>query len=403
MNVHKRFGAEGVQGLGGGMVSAASQQNLQKAEDLCRKGRPRDAVPFLMLALEDENNLDADIQMAFLSPNKPAVVEVLENAEVKGRRLLKRRLGPNTFSDDGPHVGNFGMIVETRPYMRVLQALVRMYFENGKYTKSTETMIEMMRLCPADNMNQRSWLGSMLLRVGRHADALYFAQVWIDADEGDGTPPLRGGTAFQAPHRELCSEAREKALSDPYFSPAVLLHTAALAAFHLWGACPQAAQYLRLAARANPHILVKILGRRSAPDEMNMLPRGINGPEEAQDYRWLTQDLWTEARVWGWITSDPVINRELLKICSRPDCTAQETRPTQFKQCAACHQVTYCAQTCQKSDWKRHRAECQEHQRIKKTIKNFDQGKPNTTNVPIISTDFPVGGPPVAFDGTKFL
>ncbi|KAJ7493837.1 hypothetical protein FB451DRAFT_1336012 [Mycena latifolia] len=402
MNVHKRFGAEGAHGLGGGMVSAASQQNLQKAEDLCRKGRPMDAVPFLREALKDANNLDADIQMAFLSPDKPTAVEVLEDAEVKGRAIMKRRLGPDAFSDDGPHVGKFGMILDTRPYMRVLQALVRMYFETGKYTRSAETMIEMLRLCPGDNMNQRSWLGSMLIRVGRYADALYFAQVWIDSTEGDGTPP-RGGTVFKAPSRELFSAAREKSLSDPFWSPAVLLHTCALAAFHLWGACPQAAQYLRIAARANPHILSKILGRRSQPDGLNMHARGINGPEEAQDYRWLTQDLWTEAHAWGWITSDATLNGELLKICSHPDCAAQETKPTQFKQCAACHQVTYCGQPCQKADWKRHKHECQEHQEMKKTIKDFEKSKPNTTNVPIFSADLAAGMGPVTYDGTKFL
>ncbi|KAJ6575749.1 hypothetical protein DFH09DRAFT_915347 [Mycena vulgaris] len=369
-----------------------------------------DAVPFLKEALKDENNLDAYIQMAFLSPDKPSVVDVLETAELKGRALLKRHLGSDAFSDSGPHVGKFGMSLDTRPYiydtvsyMRVLQAQVRMYFETEKYTRSVETMIEMMRLCPGDSMNQRSWLGSMLLRVGRYADALYFAQTWIAATEGEGTPPERGGTAFKAPHRDLFSEEREKLLSEPFWSPAILLHTAALAAFRLWGDCPQAAQYLRIAARANSHILSKILGRRSRPDGMNMHARGINSPEEAQDYRWLTQDLWTETRAWNWITSDIVLNRELLKICSHPDCAAQETKPTQFKQCAACHQVTYCAQPCQRADWKRHKAECREHAQLKKTIKDFEKNKPNTTKIPILSADFGTGGAPITYDGTKFI
>ncbi|KAJ7452748.1 hypothetical protein B0H11DRAFT_283446 [Mycena galericulata] len=402
MNVSKRFGAEGVHGLGGGMVSAASQQNLQKAEDLCRKGRPKDALPFLREAMKDENNLDADIQMAFLR-DKFAVAQVLEAAELKGRALMKRRLGPDAFSDNGPHVGNFGANLDTRPYMRVLQAQVRVYFETEKYKRSAETMIEMLRLCPGDSMNQRSWLGSLLLRLGRYADALYFAQVWIDATEGDGTPPPRGGTAFQAPRRSLLSEEREKTLSDPFWSPAIQLHNAALASFKLWGDCPEAAQYLRMAVRANPHILVKILGRRSRPGEMNMHARGVNSPEEAHDYRWLTQDLWTETRAWNWITSDATINRELLRICSHPDCSAQETKTTQFKRCGRCRQGSYCSQTCQRGDWKRHKTECREHIALRKTIKDFEANKPNRTNVPIYSTDFVAGGPPVTYDGSQFI
>ncbi|KAJ7105501.1 hypothetical protein C8R43DRAFT_1046632 [Mycena crocata] len=394
MNVHKRFGAEGVHGLGGGMVSAASQK---KAEDLCRKGRPNDAVPFLLEAIKDKNNLDAFIQMAFLSPTKTEAVENLEMTKSIGRGVMERRLGPDAFSDGGPHVGNFGTILDTRPYMRVLQALVRMYFETEKYTKSVETILEMMRLCPGDYMNQRSWLGSLLLRVGRYADALFFEQVWIDVTEGDGTPPPRGGTVFQAPHHQLFSAEREKRLSDPLWSPAVHLHNAALASFHLWGATPQAEQYLRIAARANPHILVKILGRRSVPDGLNMHSRGVNGPEEAQDYRWLTQDLWTENR------ADITVNSELLKLCAQPQCTAAETKPTEFKQCAACHQVTYCGPTCQRADWKRHKTECRQHTEIKKTIKDFEAGKPNRTNIPMLSTDFRTGGAPVTYDGEKFL
>ncbi|KAJ6485475.1 hypothetical protein C8R47DRAFT_1048058 [Mycena vitilis] len=398
MNMHKWHGEEGVKGLGGGIVSAASQDNLRKAEDLCQKRRPNEAVPFLLEAIKDPNNLDADLQMAFLC-DKPFAVKTLENAEFKGRTILKQRLGATAFSDAGPYIGKFGLQLDTRPYMRILQAQVRVYFETGAYTKS---------VCPMDVMNQRSWLGSLLLRVGRYADALFFAQGWIDATEGDD-PPLRGGTAFQAPRRELLSEQRERSLStNSQWAPAIQFHTAALAAFRLWGVCPQASQYLRLAARSNPHILVKILGRRSQPTHMNMHSRGINSPEEAQDYLWLTQDLWTETQAWNWITNDATVNAELLKICSRAECTEIETKPTQFKRCAGCHQVTYCGPICQKEDWKSHKKECRQQTQLKKTIKEFEANKSNTTKIPSFHVDMrplAVGGAPVMYDGRtgKFL
>jgi hypothetical protein len=50
--------------------------------------------------------------------------------------MLNDSLGPDCFSDTGGHVGNFWKILETRPYMRVLQAQVRLYFENKQFSKS---------------------------------------------------------------------------------------------------------------------------------------------------------------------------------------------------------------------------------------------------------------------------
>jgi hypothetical protein len=108
-----------------------------------------------MKALEDKNNFDAEIQMAYLSPDLSFSVEVLEFAEVKGlapsvrsllsisynsspaRALLMDRLGADCFADDGPCVGKFcsAELLLTRPYMRVLQALVRMCFETKQYEK----------------------------------------------------------------------------------------------------------------------------------------------------------------------------------------------------------------------------------------------------------------------------
>jgi len=50
--------------------------------------------------------------------------------------VVKKRLGDDCFDDDGDCVGHFWGLLETRPYMRVLQALVRLYFEDEQYEKS---------------------------------------------------------------------------------------------------------------------------------------------------------------------------------------------------------------------------------------------------------------------------
>jgi hypothetical protein len=53
-----------------------------------------------------------------------------------GRAFLQQRLGKDCFNNDSQQVGNFWSILETRPYMRVLQALVRLYFEEGRFEES---------------------------------------------------------------------------------------------------------------------------------------------------------------------------------------------------------------------------------------------------------------------------
>ena len=55
-----------------------------------------------------------------------------------GRAHLIRQFGPDCFEDDraGSRVGQFWSLLETRPYMRILQATVRLTFEIRDYRKS---------------------------------------------------------------------------------------------------------------------------------------------------------------------------------------------------------------------------------------------------------------------------
>ncbi|KAJ7201991.1 hypothetical protein B0H12DRAFT_1162915 [Mycena haematopus] len=373
----KRYGPEGQYGIGGGgIVSAESQRNLEIAEDLCRKGRPNEAVPFLEIAMKDRNNVDAEIQMAYLSPDLLFSVKVLESAEKRARALLLKRLGSDCFDDGGPSVGRFwdAALLPTRPYMRVLQALVRMCFETKQYDKGVRTVIEMLRLCPGDNLNQRWWLAPMLIRTGRFADALFFCQLWVQSAKS-GTTPIRGGTVFKAPSDKLLIPETE----ETYATTAAcgMVHNAALAAFKLWGRSPQASQLLRIAARTNPGILAKIVGRRARPTQGKLTHSGFNGPDEAHDYLWVAQDLWMTPDVWDWVNEDPAA-AVILKSCNRPECPVQETEATQFKRCAACRLVFYCGPSCQKDDWRRHKSECISEVKKKTAIKNVQKGKPNT-------------------------
>lgn len=128
---------------------------------------------------------------------------------------------------------------------------------------NSEAAIEMLRLCPGDNLGQRTWLGSLLLRADRVSDALSFVQAWLSpaADKGEIIP--HGGTDFRKPSSEPLSASSEERLSD--FTQGALVYTAAIASFKLFGSCPLSSQYLRIAAKLNPIILVKILAKLKPP------------------------------------------------------------------------------------------------------------------------------------------
>ncbi|KAI0959817.1 hypothetical protein AcW1_004533 [Taiwanofungus camphoratus] len=352
--MNRRLGVENVLGVGGGAISREAQKNLDKAEDLCRRNKPEKALPFLFKALEDGNNLDAAVQMAFLMPNLDLSMRVLEGAEQRGRAILVSLFGPKSFDDDGEQVGHFWGLIETRPYMRVLQAIVRIAFEKKDYDKSANTIIEMLRLCPGDNMGQRDWLGSVLLKAGRSEQALSFAQAWLAPETVRvGVPPERGGCTFEPPSKEPFTEERYKKLCK--FCSAELAYTGALATFKLWGNCELARQYLSIAARNNPHVLLKILAKIEQPRNLNMMPRTFNGPEQAHDYLWLTQDLWMAPDVWAWADGDVDAKGCVLKTCSREGCGKREEKVAGFKRCGACKDAVYCGQECQKEDWKTHK------------------------------------------------
>ncbi|KAF8963242.1 hypothetical protein BDZ97DRAFT_1821224 [Flammula alnicola] len=389
--MNRRHGMEAMMGLGGGMVSEESRRNLEKAEDLCRKRKPNLAVPYLLKAIKDNNNLDAIIQVAFLL-DMPGAIEALEAAELRGRVILKKALGNDCFDDEGDSVGHFWGILETRPYMRVLQALVRLYFESGRVKESAQTIIEMLRLCPGDNMGQRSWLGSILCQDGRYADALHFSQEWLSDETCKiGTPPPRGGTAFKDPVRNFLKSKKE----DLKWADGATLYTAALASFKLFGDYEESREYLKVAAKTNPNVLLKILARVQRPSKLNNDPRTMNGPEDAQDYLWLTQNLWMEDDVWNWANTNPAVKNVVLKVCSRAACGMREVRAAEYKRCSACHLVSYCSVACQKDDWPNHKPACLAHRKQKATLRAFQLGKapPRDSPMPMFATDV-LGGMP---------
>ena len=74
---------------------------------------------------------------------------------------------------------------------------------------------------------------------------------------------------------------------------------------------------------------------------LNSDARTPNGPEDAQDYLWLTQDLWMKDDVWNWANNSVDAKNVVLKICSRESCGAKEQQVAEYKRCSACHRVCF--------------------------------------------------------------
>ncbi|KAH8827680.1 hypothetical protein DL96DRAFT_1527549 [Flagelloscypha sp. PMI_526] len=384
--LNQKYRAELEAGLGYGAVNERAREILEKAWDLARKRRTTEARTHLDQALAlDPNNLDAYILGASLSIVEHAL-GVLKYAEKRGKTILKLKLGKNAFEDSGPSVGKFWEILETRPYIRVLSQQIYCFMMVKKYKECCDTICESLRLCPSDNEGNSCFLGSVLLHLNRNSDALYFSQFQIGQILQPAPYPPYGGTLFSNPRRSLLDKDQERRLED--WVPGYTLYTAALSSFRLWGAdSHEARQYLHLAVRANPHILVRVLGKVSKPAQRNMEPRSLNSNADAHDYLWLAQDLWTKPSVWEWANNDEVVKSFVLKPCSRAKCPKREIKIREFQRCSGCHQPVYCSSACQSQDWVNHKKACKEHKNMKAARHAFSLGRDIPEDFMVIGKD----------------
>ncbi|KAJ3846455.1 hypothetical protein EV368DRAFT_69906 [Lentinula lateritia] len=124
-----RFGLEESRGLASGsLVSAESLQYQKMADNLCAQGKPNEAAPFMFMLKAWRTRT-----MWIHSPPLLLCIKIIvklwkywrmENCESS----LESKYGPDAFKDGGL-VGQFNEVMNMRPYMCLLQAIVRVAVE----------------------------------------------------------------------------------------------------------------------------------------------------------------------------------------------------------------------------------------------------------------------------------
>ncbi|KAJ7888611.1 hypothetical protein B0H14DRAFT_2497782 [Mycena olivaceomarginata] len=279
--------------MGGRTVSketeVLAEANLKRGQELINTKKPREALPFLLKVMDDPEIFDACGSIAMKLPQDLAI-EFLLNAELKSHRHLQNTMGPDCFELTSPYgAPDFWGLIETRPYMRLPQNLVRLYVKAKRWDEAVATNIEILRICESDNMGQRKRMAGLLLHAGRPADALYFVQCWLQYDE---PPTATSIITFAPPRRTPMPDAQVEKMKR--WVDLEMVYSAALAR-----------QYLHMAAQY-PLVLIKVIGKFKERVDGDKHPsRTMNSPEDARDRLWLAQDLWMQDAPWNWVSRDP--------------------------------------------------------------------------------------------------
>ncbi len=139
----------------------------------------------------------------------------------------ERTLGTEIFEDG---VGHFWLISETRPYMHARAGLADACWATGRRDEAVEHLNDMLRLNPGDNQGLRYILAGWLLNLDR-------------LDEIDA----------------LLGQYDEDS--------ATWAFTRALAAFKRAGDTPAARKLLKVAQKANKHVIGYLTGQETLPSE----------------------------------------------------------------------------------------------------------------------------------------
>ena len=122
---------------------------LEMAENTVTKKKALEYIE-KALALEP-GNLDALKLRAEISCNTP---EKMEKEYLALVDQAEKQLTEEGYFDE-ENIGEFWLIFETRPYMRLLNSLGDLYRESGKMRMAADIYNKMLRLCTGDNLGVR--------------------------------------------------------------------------------------------------------------------------------------------------------------------------------------------------------------------------------------------------------
>ncbi len=165
---------------------------------------------------------DAHVLLAEHAPTRTQALGHYERAVAAGERAL----GPGAFRE---FVGNFWLVLETRPYMRARVGLALALWHAAKREEAVGHLQDMLRLNPNDNQGVRYTLAGFLLFLDRDAD---LAQL-LDRYRDDGS--------------------------------AAWDYTRALLAFRQHGDTPDTRKLLQRAIKTNRHVPAYLLGTKFPP------------------------------------------------------------------------------------------------------------------------------------------
>lgn len=252
LEAHQRQFLEGL-GLPAGAVAdtplGRSQQIMRQAHELDDPGRQAELARKALEACPD--CADAYVMLAELAGSPAGAIPLFEQGVAAGERAMDQR----AFLED---VGQFGGILETRPYMRARFGLARALGAIGRLDEAIEHDWDLLRLNSRDNQGVRYHLAGALLDRGRLDDLVRL----VEQFEDEASPTWAYTKALLAFRREGDSEAARARLAE---------------------------------ARAiNPHVPAQLLGEAAAP--VRPEDSADSGDEdEAADYAAASHRHWRAA------------------------------------------------------------------------------------------------------------
>lgn len=107
---------------------------------------------------------DACVILADMSIDPTRRIELYTHALAAAERVL----GPEAFEQ---HAGEFWLVLETRPYMRARSGLASALWDAGQDDAAIAHWLDLLRLCPGDNLGLRDLLVPRLIECNRDAEA----------------------------------------------------------------------------------------------------------------------------------------------------------------------------------------------------------------------------------------